>query len=463
MARFRQRMEAKFEQYTETVIRYRWVVLAAILCLVGSLGFQLRNAKFETNTEGFFHETDQALLEYNAFRDQFGRDEMIIVMIESDRIFSLPFLERLKAFHNELEENTPLLNDIDSLINARSTKGKEGELIVEELLEDLPETESEVEELREYVLSHPLYRNLMISEDGRHTAIVIKTETYSQMETEDEELVPLTDEENSEIIASVQETIQKYRQDDFIVYLAGSPVVTDMLKKAMRTDMVRFTGLAILVIALLLLLLFRRIAGILLPLTTVVLSVISTLGFMAFLNVPIRLPTMILPSFLLAIAVGASVHLVSMFYRRYDGSNKNAAIVRAISHSGLPIVMTSLTTAAGLASFSAAEIAPIADLGRFSSLGVLLALLYTMTLVPALLSAIPTKPIFREQANQDNWLDRFLLQCGHAANMHPWRVTGIWFAILAVAIIGIFRLEVSHNTLKWLPEEMAVRHASTRI
>ena len=156
MAKLRERIEKKFEQFAEIAIRYRWIVLATILCVAAVLGFQLKDAKFNTNTEGFFHETDPTMIEYNAFRDQFGRDEMIVVMIRSDRIFTLPFLERLKALHDELEEGTPLLNDIDSLINARSTRGEEGELLVEDLLEDLPETDSEIEELKRYVLSHPL-------------------------------------------------------------------------------------------------------------------------------------------------------------------------------------------------------------------------------------------------------------------------------------------------------------------
>ena len=462
MAKFRQHIEMKFEQWAEIVIRFRWIVLAVIFCIAVGLGSQLKNARFDTSTEGFFHETDRAMIEYNKFRDQFGRDEMIVVMVQSDRVFSLPFLERLKTLHDELEEGTPLLNDIDSLINARSTKGEDGQLLVEDLLEELPETDSEIKELKEYVLSHPLYKNLMISEDGQFIAIVIKTETYSQLETESGELMPLTDQENSEIIAEIQKIVRKYQQDDFQVYVAGSPVVTEYLKKTMQNDMKRFTSLAILAIIVLLFLLFRRISGILLPLTTVIISVISTLGLMTLLNATIKIPTMILPSFLLAIAVGASVHLVTMFFKEYDGHNKNAAIVWAFSHSGLPIVMTSLTTATGLASFSAAEIAPIADLGRFSSVGVLLALLYTMTLIPILLSIFPIKPIFRER-REITRLDRILLECGHLANAHPWKVIGTAFAIFIAAMIGISLLEVSHNNLKWFPENAEVRRNTERI
>jgi len=457
MAKFRQQIETAFEQFAEMVIRFRWIALILILGLVGGLGSQLRHIKIDTSTESFLHETDPSLVEYNAFRDQFGRDEMIILMIQSDQIFSLSFLKKLKALHDELEENVPLIRDIDSLINARSTRGETGELIVEDLLEELPETESEISILKEYVLSHPLYRNLMISEDGKFTAIAIKTEAYSQMETDSGELVPLSNQENSEIISSVERISQKYQQDNFKISIAGSPVVTEFLKKAMQTDMKRFTGLSIFIIAAFLFILFRRLSGVLLPLLTVIFSVVSILGLMSLFNVSIKLPTMILPSFLLSIAVGASVHLMAMFFKHYQGNNKTAAIVWAFSHSGLPIMMTSLTTAAGLASFSTSKVAPFSDLGIFSSIGVLLALLYTMILIPVLMSIFPVKSIDHTQNKKGNRLDNILLKFGDLAFDHSGKVTSVASIILVIAILGISQLTVTHDVLKWFPEGSIIR------
>ena len=458
MTKLRQQIELKFEQFAEMMIRFRWIVLVLILGLIAAFGSQLRNAKFDPSTEGFFYETDLALVEYNAFRDQFGRDEMIILMIQSDQMFSLPFLENLKALHDELEENVPLINDIDSLINARSTRGESGEMNVEELLEEFPETDLELEILRDYVLTHPLYKNLLISEDGKYTAVVIKTEAYSQLETNSETLEPLSDQENSEIISVVQKISQKYQQNDFNIFIAGSPVVTDFLKHSMQKDMQRLVGIAVLIIVVLLFILFRRFSGVLLPLATVIFSVISVIGLMSFLDISIKLPTMIIPSFLLAISIGASVHLIAMFFKHYRGDNKKASIIWAFSHSGLPILMTSLTTSAGLASFSTATVAPIADLGIFSSLGVLLALVYTMTLIPVLLSIFPIKPIFQNQSKErSNWIDEVLQKCGHFAVFHSWKIIGTTFIIFVIAMIGIFQLTVAHDVIKWFPESSTIR------
>ncbi len=101
--------------------------------------------------------------------------------------------------------------------------------------------------------------------------------------------------------------------------------------------------------------------------------------------------TQILPSFILAVGVGDSVHILVIFFRRFDRTgNRKEAISHALGHSGLAILMTSITTASGLLSFSTAAVAPIADLGVFAAAGVMLALMFTVILLPALLSIFPS-------------------------------------------------------------------------
>ena len=154
----------------------------------------------------------------------------------------------------------------------------------------------------------------------------------------------------------------------------------------------KFLALAAIIVGVLLFIMFRRITGIVLPLFMVILSLLATLGLMAVLGAPIKLPTQILPSFLLAVGVGTSVHILAIFFHRFNqNGDKEEAISYAMGHSGLAILMTNATTACGLLSFSTADIAPIADLGIFAGIGVLFAFINTVTLLPALLALIPLK------------------------------------------------------------------------
>lgn len=174
--------------------------------------------------------------------------------------------------------------------------------------------------------------------------------------------------------------------------MTGGPAYNEFFERTIQEDMGRFLSLAILSIAIFLFVLFRRIYGVVLPLLVVILSLLSTIGLMAATGVPFTIPTTILPSFLLATGIGASVHLLAVFLRFHRRSgDKEGAIVHALGHSGLPIVMTGLTTSAGLFAFSTSGMVPVAHLGIFGGLGVLVSLAYTLVLLPALLAIWPVR------------------------------------------------------------------------
>ena len=181
MNNFRNRIEAWFERYAHVVFHHRLKTIVIMLILTGALASQIPRITIDTSTEGFLHAEDPVLLAYNDFRDQFGRDEMVIVAIQSSRIFSQAFLEKLQQLHEELEETVPYIDDMTSLINVRNTRGEADELIVEDLLEAWPQSKEEMAVLKERVLKNPLYKNLLVSEDGTFTAISIKTNSHSSV------------------------------------------------------------------------------------------------------------------------------------------------------------------------------------------------------------------------------------------------------------------------------------------
>ncbi len=316
-------------------------------------------------------------------------------------------------------------------------------------------------------MENPLYRNLLISEDATFTTIIIQPQTYCSIGEETdvlagfeddpfdtsapEEREYLTDAENSEAVRAVSRIVGDYRAPDFEIFTAGSPVVTDYLKRTMMKDMRKFLALAVLTISIFLFLMFRRLSGVLLPLLVVILSLLSTVGLMAAAGTPIKLPTQILPSFLLAVTVGDAVHILAIFYHRFrrNGGDKEEAVSYAVGHSGLAVLMTSATTADGLFSFSTADIAPIADLGIFAGLGVLLALVYTLTLLPSLLSLIPIKVRTETvQAGGNQLTDRILAGVGRFATGHPSSILIVSAVVFAVSVAGMSRIRFSHDIVK---------------
>ncbi len=483
MNNIRNRIEHQFEAFARKIYHHRFKTVFLMLIAIGGLLSQLPTIVIDASTEAFLHKTDPALLTYNDFRDQFGRDEMIIVALKPKQVFDFNFLNTLKKLHTELEENVPYLDDITSLINARNTLGEKDLLIVEDLLEDWPETEKQLQTIKQRAMSNPMYENMLISKDGSSTTIIIRTQSRSSMSPENEimagfenfddaietptgtERKYLTDEENTEVIQAVEKIVEKYRSPDLPIYLAGSPAVVHFLKEAMMSDMMKFMLLAVLTVSILLYIMFRRITGVVLPMLIVILSLLSTISLMAITGIPIKVPTEILPSFILAVGVGSSVHILAIFFHRLrKTNNKEESIVYTLGHSGLAVMMTNLTTAAGLMSFANASVAPVAEIGIFASAGILLAFIYTIVLLPPLIAIIPLSSKKTESLRKGNRImDKVLENIGRFSTTHPRKILFVSFCIIAIAFTGIFSIRFSHFPLKWLPETNAIRVATEKI
>ncbi|MEE4354018.1 MAG: MMPL family transporter [Desulfatiglans sp.] len=481
MTGVRNRIERWFQAMAGVIFDWPWLFILIVAALLGGFVVQIPKLRLDTSNESFLHKDDPILSVYEEFKEQFGQDELIIVAVEPPDIFDLAFLEKLKQLHNDLVENVPHLAEITSMVNARNTRGEEDRLIVEDLLEKLPENRVDLKALEERVMSNPLYLHRLISPDGRITSIVLETELSATM-GDDEEVLSGFDEDlgntktgqeqavKSDVIANtaldaVERVVENYRADDFRIYIAGSPIVTRTLKASMIRDMRRFLLLATVAIGICLFILFRRLSGVFLPLIAVFLALISTLGLMAWCGIHFNTPHMILPSFLLAVGVGAAVHVLTLVYHHFDlNGDKREAVLYALGHSGLPILLTSLTTAAGLVSFATCEVAPIAYLGVFAGAGVMMGLFYTILLLPALLSIIPLKsrPLEHSRSHHARF-DRVLEWVTCFSTGHSKSITFISLALLGVSLFSAAQLHFSHNVLKWLHPDWDARKATEKI
>ena len=477
------KVEKRFENFSDFVFENRIKVIMFLLVLVVALGSQMKNLTVDTSTEGFLHEKDPLRIEYNEFRNQFGRDEKVLLAIKSDDVFSLKFLNKLNKLHKELENNLPYIDEVNSLINARNTRGTIDKLIVDDLFEELPKEEKALAFKKSLAMNNPLFKNLLINQQGTITTIIIDTQTYTSLDKDGNEIVQvqsedefeddqpravendereyLTDYENSQIVKKTNEIVAKYQSEDFEILVSGTAVINHSIKQAMKDDMQKFIKLVLLVIAVFLAILFRRISGVILPLITVALAIVSTLAIMAIFSAPITVVTQILPSFLLAVTIGASIHLLAIFYKEFNASgDKKGALRYAMGHSGLAIVMTSLTTAAGLWSFSFSELAPVADLGKFASAGVIIGLLFTLVLLPAILALIKLKPkMVKIKDNQEveSAMDKFLIKIADISVTYPKQIIAISATIIVLSLIIASNLRFSHKPIIWFDKNDPIR------
>ncbi|MBW1894683.1 MAG: MMPL family transporter [Deltaproteobacteria bacterium] len=481
MSKFKRKIEEYFEQLGHLLFRNRFKTLFLVFLFIGVLVYNIPDIIIDTSSEAMLHEDDPSRIEYNAFRDQFGGANMIIVGVKAPNIFCNDFLKKLKALHHELEKELPYVQEVNSLINARNTRGENDVLYVDDLLKDWPENDVDMALLKKQVLNNPVYLNNIISKDGNLTAIVIETAAFVEEDTDSSQDLSgfedgfeddfsgdtnapvkrryFSQKQNMKLVDSLNRIVKRHETKSFSMAVTGGPVVVDVFNRYTASDMKLLFLMATGIIIFFITILFQRISGVVLPFIIVYSSMASTLGLMAIFNAYITLMSVVLPTFLVAVGIADSVHILSIFYRRFQqGSSKEDAISYAMGHSGLAIVMTSITTAAGLLSFSFSELSAIGNLGIFAAAGVILALVYTIIMLPALIAAIPIK--FKETVKDEKRsaiMDRFLLFFTNLSTTHPKKILLICPFLFVLSIFFICRLELTHSMMRYFPDSFAVK------
>ena len=474
-----------------TSFRHPRSVLLGVLLLTAVLSSGLPRLSIDTSTQGLLKPDDQVILDYVDFREIFGRDDLIVIGLRPRAVFEPSFLAWLKELHLRLNQEVPQAARVTSLINVRRALAGSERLYLDRFLSPAATREFTLAELRDQALANPIFRNLLLSEDGRTTAVLLELETplwapasggpsqagpRQGMAQDLEGFVPSPLSSRPGFEAGGGDAVRKIRTlvaesplAGLEVFLAGQPVIREALKKLTLRDIKVYLGLCLLIMALILGAFFRTWAGVALPLGVVSLSLAATFGVMGLLGVQIKHPTTILPVFLLAVGVADSVHLLALFHQGLRaGRLKEEALVSAVERAGPALVLTSLTTAAGLLSFVLAEIAPVADLGLFSALGVGLALFLSLTFLPALIALLPLPVRFRKTAQtlspeRPGPSDRFLTRLASLSSDRPGTVLAWALALIVLALAGTWGLRFSHDPLAWLSPDLPARQSTEKL
>lgn len=487
----RDRIELGFSRWGEICHDHPWRIIFGVILVVGYFSSFLPNMVVDTSTEGYLHPDDPARLLYDDFQREFGKDERVVVLVQSDGdIVNEAFLRRLEKLHQALEK-IPQVDKVDSLINARLTLGREDELIVKDLLEDWPQNEADFARLRTVIQHNPVYQKQFVNSALTSTVLVVTPDTYaaghSAIEAstaldefdfsagfEDNDLSDLdalggsdaaepaliSGAETDAILTAVRAAGDVHQGADFRIGLAGSAYMMHQMTYILGRDMFVFSFIGILIIAVLLLLIFRRWVMVILPISVSALSLYFTFTLMTFFGMAVTTSVQILPSLLLAVGVGNSVHIFTVYFQAIDrGQSKREALSYALGHSGLAVVMTGLTTAGGLVSFITANIKPVADIGIISPMGIICTLLFSLIFLPALIAISPLQNKGLKDDAQ-GLAQRFLKACADLSTTHPRRIVLAWAAVLCVCLLLVAQIRPSHYPLHWFPPSSDLR-AST--
>lgn len=429
------------------VTAHPWkVVIVSVLGIVLCLAF-LPGLEKDTSLEAFIPDDHPALVNRDKAEDVFGlSDPMVVAVVNQgpDGIFTpstLQLVDRLTERIREVPGIDP--ERVRSLATENDIRGHAAGLEVEPFLEPVPQKPEQAQEIRQRVNRFPLLQGSLVARDGSATLIVA--------EVLHPERSPAIYKDLRELAGA--QTTGKNEQ----IHVAGEGAVRGYLGSYIDQDAKRLNPLTAVIITLVLFVAFRTLRGVVLPNLVVIATVGSALGLMAAFGVDFYVITNSLPVILIGIAVADSIHILSHYYYEYartPDAEARELVTRAMVHMWRPVTLTTLTTMPGFLGMAAAStnMPPMVFYGIFAAVGVAVAWLYSLLLVPAVLALLRPRPsrAYRPpeaQASSSDVFTRALKRAGVLVERRAGTVLTVTLIIAAAGVVGLTQLEMNYSRI----------------
>ncbi|MBN1699378.1 MAG: RND family transporter [Spirochaetales bacterium] len=414
------------------------LIIAVIAIITAVLGYMIKDLDVEADVTAAIPSYIPEVKYFDRINEIFPKQEFFIIGLVSDNIFTGKIIRKLDTLTNEFK-TIDGIGQVLGPTNVDIIEGTDEGIEVFPILETIPETAEEIEEYRKTITTNRLYKDTFISKDEKAAVILIQIE----------------DGENREkILGRIKSIIDRHKEDGEQYRIAGEAATLTEVKAIIIKDLLFLSPIVICVILLVLFLSFRNIRGVLLPVLTVVISVIWTLGIMSVLNIPLSIMTTVVPTILIAIGSAYGIHIINRFIHDVKkGEDKKQAITETIKHTGLAVIMAGLTTVAGFLSFLSSGIEIIRGFGIFTAVGVVCALIFSITFIPALLYLLPipgklSTPDNATGGKKTFSLQRILSGLGDAVFRGKSIVLLAALLVIIISIIGIFKLRVESDLVQ---------------
>lgn len=497
-------------RWFDFILDHPRLVLFALAAITLFLALQLPSLRWETDARVYLPKGHPAIVYDEKAADLFGVKDSLIIGIANDGehgIYNPETLARVQRITDQVAALPGIIAlrtiDVASLSSATIFVGDEESIGSVRLMPEVPTDETGLAKLRQLVADNAdLLVGNLVSADGKATMIRAKLKegadsrymSYFQIKAIiDREMGVAPDEEwqgnewtrpgggaASEGDAgggngqqwgqgqwSAQEQQQWWAQQNAAsearvdngdrFWLAGRPVIEVTSGLHAMGDMKVMIPFLMVALGIALFFVFRTARGVFLPMLTMAMAIVWTMGLMALAGVPLYTISTMLPVILVAVSIGDTVHFMSHYYDRvlHDPHRPARAIVAEVmGRLGAPLVTTSVTTAVGFLALTMADMPPFVDFGLFTVLGILLSWLLTVTFIPAMLTLMLPKVgnyLAKRRkmrvTSEQSRLNRVLVSTAGVLYRRRGLVLLALLALCAVAAVGAARLHVDSSWL----------------
>jgi predicted RND superfamily exporter protein len=440
--------------YQNIVLKNPKSIFILLLITLLSFGYFSKDFRLDASSDTLLIEGDPDLEYLKEVTERYGSKEFLILtyspnegmVTESsiNNLLSLKYkIQSLDWVHSVITLlDIPLLNNSEAPLQERLESFKT-------LKDEGVDTERGFKE----ILNSPVFRNFVISEDGKTSGIIvyIKKDELKDIENkssqEIEEYKDTLKKKNHENITQIREVIKSYG-DVGKIYLGGIPMITDDMMSFIKSDIIVFGLGVLLFIIATLWFIFRKLIWIIVPISSCFFSVLIMTGLLGLLGWKVTVISSNFIALMLILTMAMNIHMSTRFLQlREDFPNLDnlKIIIMTTSKMFWPIIYTVLTTICAFLSLVFSGIKPIIDFGWMMTLGLITSFIITFTLLPTLLSFMSSNKV-KIKEDTDSKITSFFGKISINNKSIIFLVTGL---VIALSVVGISKLEVENSFINY--------------
>jgi hydrophobe/amphiphile efflux-3 (HAE3) family protein len=437
-------------EFAPKIVRFRWLVIFGFLAVALIFGSQIPRSEIESDMKAMLPQDIESRLNTDKIDELFGGTEMLMVIVKTEDVLNAETLKRIEDISKQMKRIKGV-DKVLSLFELKNIKGEEGAMIVEPAVERIPRTEEQREILRKEIKENDVVYGSVISEDFTLTAVIALLKANVS---------------DTIIVEEIRQLIQANPGEGEIV-MGGLPFTRVQVTRSIRGDLRRLLPLGLLIMLLFLFVCFQQLRGVVLPFAVVIMSILFSMGLIPLLGWRIHVISILLPIMLIAIANDYGIHLIAKYqelnYEENPYSKKELAM-EIFSHLTKPVLLTGLTTMAGILCLLGHVVIPARQISVLAASGILFALAASLFFIPAVISMLPkAKPVIHSRNSKRPLLERMLRLFGKIVTSKPKEI--IVFAIISALVVsvGMFFVVVDTDPNKYYPKDHPVPYAARLI
>ncbi len=446
--------------YQKNIIEKPKLIFSLLIIILLLAFYFAKDFRLDASSDTLLLENDPDLKYLNEINNRYGAKEFLVLTYSpKSKMNSEESIKNLSALKSDLQ-SLDWVHNVVTLLDIPLLEATDESLV--ERIQNFKTLESkniDKEKGFNEILNSPVFRNFVISEDGKTSGIIIYIKPNNekiQFKTKKEVEIfkDRIKKERHQNILEIREVIKSYNQNSQI-YLGGIPMIADDMMTFIKNDIVTF-GLGVLAfIVLTLWYVFRKLIWIIIPISSCFFSVVLMIGFLGLVGWKVTVISSNFIALMLILTMAMNIHMCTRYLqlnKQFPNKKKIEILILTTRKMIWPIFYTVITTICAFMSLIFSEIKPIIDFGWMMTFGLITSLLITFTLLPTLLNFVKNSNIAIAK-DKDSKITNYL---GDLALCHKNYIFGLTSVVIFLSFFGISKLEVENSFINYFNKKTEI-------